>query len=207
MFLTKPIPSHKHGTNQSIIIVSGLPRSGTSMMMRMLEAGGISSLTDQVRTADTDNPHGYYELEEVKQLRNGNIIWLAEAKGKVVKIISELLKNLSPAHTYKIIFMQREMNEILASQRQMLIRRGKQQNNISDAEMAKLFDKHLKSVMAWIHEQPNIEVIYVSYNETLKNPTEQVKIINQFLGNVLDENRMVSMIDPTLYRQQFGERP
>lgn len=101
-----------------------MPRSGTSMMMKMLEAGGMKILTDSQRTADEDNPKGYYEFELVKLIQRDKS-WLPRAKGKVVKIISELLKNLPPDYQYKAIFMRRNLAEILAFQRQMLIRRGR----------------------------------------------------------------------------------
>ncbi|HZD55295.1 MAG TPA: hypothetical protein VE136_01120, partial [Anaerolineales bacterium] len=97
-------------------IVSGLPRSGTSMMMKMLEAGGVPPLTDEIRTADRDNPKGYYEFERVKKMPDGDKAWMVEARGKSVKVISALLEHLPPQYDYKVIFMRRDMNEILASQ-------------------------------------------------------------------------------------------
>ncbi|NJN53987.1 MAG: sulfotransferase [Anaerolineae bacterium] len=111
-------------TDQPVIIVSGLPRSGTSMMMKMLEVGGIPPLTDQIRTADNDNPKGYYEFERVKQLDKGDTAWVADAQGKVVKVISQLLRYLPADQEYRVIFMRRNMDEILASQQKMLINRG-----------------------------------------------------------------------------------
>src|SRR6185369_5935200 len=117
---------------EPVIIVSGLPRSGTSMMMSMLVAGGIKAMTDSIRTADEDNPKGYFELEKVKELEKDHL-WLSDAAGKAIKIISALLKHLPREYPYKTIFMRREMKEILASQRQMLIRRGEATDTISDA--------------------------------------------------------------------------
>lgn len=186
----------------AVVIVSGLPRSGTSMMMKMLEAGGIAPLTDETRTADKDNPKGYYEFERVKKLDEGDVAWLDQAGGKAVKVISALLKHLPPGYAYKVIFMQRRMEEILASQRQMLIRRGEPADSISDEKMTQLFSKHLEQVQAWIAEQPNVDVIYVSYNEILEDPTENVEKIDQFLGQYLNKERMVSVIDEDLYRQR-----
>src|SRR5215813_2579369 len=108
---------------QPIIVVSGLPRSGTSMMMKMLAAGGLPVLVDAIRAADDDNPNGYFEFEPVKQLADGQNEWLTEAGGKVVKIISALLEYLPKSYHYKIIFMERELKEILASQQKMLSHR------------------------------------------------------------------------------------
>jgi len=130
--------------NKKIItIVSGLPRSGTSMMMKMLEAGGMEILKDEIRKADEDNPAGYYEFEKVKELKK-DVSWLENAKGKSVKIISSLLEHLPEKYTYKIIFMHRNMEEILNSQRQMLFRRGEATNEVSDEKMGKMFLKHLQ---------------------------------------------------------------
>src|SRR5437899_574640 len=117
--------------SNTVTIVSGLPRSGTSMMMKMLEAGGMEPLTDHVRTADEDNPKGYYEFERVKDLEKDQT-WLEDAKGRYVKVISMLLKHLPAGYTYKVIFMRRTMEEILASQRKMLVRRGESPDRVAD---------------------------------------------------------------------------
>src|SRR6266536_2490928 len=114
----------KSPSREPIIVVSGLPRSGTSMMMKILAEGGLSIVTDELRTPDTDNPNGYFELENVKQMSAGNVDWLSNAGGKVVKVISALLEYLPPLYSYKVIFMEREIREILASQRKMLARRN-----------------------------------------------------------------------------------
>jgi hypothetical protein len=184
-----------------ITIVSGLPRSGTSMMMKMLEVGGIPPLTDKIRTADEDNPKGYYEFERVKQIEHDQA-WLEDARGKAVKMISGLLKHLPQDYTYKVIFMRRQMEEILASQRQMLVRRGEPTDTVSDEKMAELFRGHLKQIQTWIDESPNVEVIYVSYNEILEDPDTHVKRINQFLGDTLNVGNMVGVVDQRLYRQR-----
>ena len=190
-------------TSQEVVtVVSGLPRSGTSMMMKMLDAGGIRPLTDEIRTADKDNPKGYYEYERVKKLDEGDTEWVEEAQGKAVKIISALLKYLPQNYTYKVIFMLRNMDEILASQRQMLMRRGEPSDSVSDEELAELFRKHLAQIQAWIDEQPNAEAIYVSYNEVVEDPLEQARTVNRFLGDRLDVEHMVQVVDEALYRQR-----
>jgi hypothetical protein len=184
-----------------ITIVSGLPRSGTSLMMSMLEAGGMQILTDYARTPDEDNPEGYYEFERVKQIEHDQS-WLEDAKGKVVKIVSERLKHVPQGYAYKVIFMRRKMEEVLASQRQMLIRRGEPAPRISDEEIAELFERHLREVEAWLARQPHIEVTYVWYDEVLESPIAPAERINQFLGDTLNVEKMVSVVDPTLYRQR-----
>ena len=187
--------------SKTITIVSGLPRSGTSMMMKMLEAGGMEVLTDNIRTADEDNPKGYYEFERVKQIEEDRE-WLPEAQGKVVKMIAALLKHLPPDYDYKIIFVRRNMEEILASQKQMLIRRGEPTDRIGDEKMAALFQRHVQQVEAWLAEQPNIDVLYTHYNEILASPEENAVRINHFLGNTLDVKSMTEIVDPELHRQR-----
>jgi hypothetical protein len=186
---------------ETVTIVSGLPRSGTSLMMSMLEAGGMDLLVDGVRTPDEDNPKGYYEFERVKRIDDDQD-WLEEARGRVVKMISELLRRLPPTHTYKVIFMQREMEEILASQRQMLTRRGEPTDRVRDEDMARMYRHHLGQVQAWIAEQPNVEALYVSYNDLLSDPSPHLERINRFLGGALNVEAMTGVIDSSLYRQR-----
>jgi hypothetical protein len=188
---------------RGITIVSGLPRSGTSMMMRMLTAGGVEALTDNLRAADEDNPRGYLEFEKVKALEHESG-WLKDAAGKAVKIISALLKHLPLDYSYKIIFMRRKMGEVLSSQKQMLVRGGGTADGIGDERLAETFRRHLNDVESWLASQPNIEVIYVDYNELLGDPAPAVQTINHFLGGGLDTQAMTTVIDKTLYRQRDG---
>ena len=185
----------------TITIVSGLPRSGTSMTMKMLDAGGIPPLTDHVRTADQDNPKGYYEYERAKKLREGDTDWIPEAEGKAVKVIGALLMHLPSKFDYRVLFMRREMDEILASQAKMLENRG-EENQVDNETMAVLFAKHLKQIEDWMNSQSNLKYIDVDYNSMLANPTPQVRKINRFLGGNLDEAAMLEVIDPQLYRQR-----
>ena len=187
-----------------ITIVSGLPRSGTSLMMMMLEAGGMPVLTDHIRTADADNPKGYYEFERVKAIKHDQV-WLKEAGGKTVKMISALLKHLPQDYAYRIIFMRREMEEILASQRQMLIRRGESTDTVSDERIAELSTDHLQRVATWIDDQPNIDVLYVSYNEILKDPLTQARCVAEFVDIDLNVEKMSQVVDSSLYRQRHRQ--
>jgi hypothetical protein len=197
---TMAVPSQRDAT--PIVVVSGLPRSGTSMMMRMLEAGGLPILTDEVRRADADNPEGYFEFERVKQLDKGDRDWLSEAQGKAVKVISALLEHLPPDHAYRVIFMHRHMEEILASQRKMLERRGGPASEANDARLAALFEKHLARVQAWLAAQPNMTVLDVDYNALLSDPLSQSQAISRFLDGILDTGRMVAVVNPALYRNR-----
>lgn len=185
-----------------IVVVSGLPRSGTSMMMAMLAAGGIPPLTDHVRAPDQSNPKGYFEFERVKRLPDGDTAWLAEAKGYAVKVISALLFHLPPTYAYRVIFMQRHLAEVLASQRAMLAAQGQYTEEAEDAQLAAAFERHLSHVQAWLAAQPHMQVLYVHYNALFKNPEMQIARINAFLGGKLDTQAMMGVIDPALYRQR-----
>jgi len=185
-----------------IVIVSGLPRSGTSMMMKMLEAGGLRVFVDNLRTPDPDNPEGYYEYERVKQLDKGDTAWVGDAQGQVVKVISALLEHLPPDYRYQVIFMNRNISEVLASQKKMLERRGEATDKVGDAEMASLFAKHVARTKAWLQAQPNFETIEVDYNQLLADPEPQTHAVNIFLGGILDEARMAAAVNPNLYRNR-----
>jgi hypothetical protein len=185
-----------------VTVVSGLPRSGTSMMMQILQAGGLEILTDQQRAADDDNPKGYYEFERVKKMKDGDVKWVKDARGKVVKVISALLEYLPREIPYKVIFMQRKMDEILASQKQMLVRRGEPTDKASDATLGDLFSRHLQKVENWLSGQQNIQVLYIQYDELLAQPETHIHSLVEFLGVQLDEAAMLKVPDTALYRQR-----
>lgn len=191
-------------TMPAIPVVSGLPRSGTSLMMRMLEAGGIPPLTDHERSADDDNPGGYYEFERVKQLEKGDTAWLAATAGKAVKVISVLLRHLPAAYHYRVIFMERELGEVLASQQKMLVNRAEDAEAVDAQQMALLFANHLQEIRRWLAAQPNVDVLYISYSDLLSAPMPLVTQINNFLGGQLNTAAMLDVIDPTLYRNRQG---
>ena len=187
---------------QPVIIVSGLPRSGTSMMMKILEAGGLPVLIDGLRAADPDNPEGYYELERVKALDKGDTAWVGDARGHGVKVISALLEYLPSIYSYRVIFMHRNMDEILRSQRKMLARRNEPVDAVADAEMAELFAKHVAKVQEWLRSQPNFTLLDVDYNVMLKDPEPYVAAVNRFLDNRLDAQAMIAVVNPDLYRNR-----
>ena len=195
--------SKKNTKDQPIIIVSGLPRSGTSMMMRMLAEGGLPVLTDELRRPDDDNPGGYFELEVVRQLKEGNFSWLRESNGKVVKVISALLEYLPKEFQYKIIFMERDPKETLASQKKMLDHRG-ETSKLSDEEMAQQFQTHLAAMKPWLVRQPNMDVLYVNYNALIAEPGPYCERIAEFLNVRLDQSHMLAVPDKQLYRNRNG---
>lgn len=187
---------------EPVIVVSGLPRSGTSMAMRMLEAGGMTILSDGIRTADESNPKGYFELEKVKGLDKGtDTSWLNDAKGKAVKIISFLLPHLPKNLNYKIIFMHRDLEEVLASQAKMLEHR-REPNETDDADMRGAYEQHLRKAKFLIAHQPGFAALEIAYREVVSDPREQARRINVFLGGRLDLERMVSVVDEGLYRNR-----
>ena len=187
---------------QPIVVVSGLPRSGTSMIMKMLEAGGLPVQTDGLRTADEDNPKGYYEVERVKGLaQEADKGWLAEARGKGIKVISYLLKSLPPQFNYRVVFIRREMEEVLASQRKMLARRGETEATPPE-RMRALFEDDLWRAGYQLRRRPEFETIELHYSAVLARPLEEAQRLAAFLGGGLDAEAMAAAVDPQLYRNR-----
>lgn len=190
---------------QPVVVVSGLPRSGTSMAMKMLEAGGLDVVIDHVRTPDEDNPKGYFEDERVKDLAEmENKEWLRDARGKVIKIVSLLLQYLPDTNRYKVVFMRRHLHEVLASQAKMLDRRG-ETSETSDEEMLQMYEGHLDKVQFQLRFRDYFDVLYVDFRDALENPVREAKRINDFLGGGLDEGKMIEVVDPELYRNRVAE--
>jgi hypothetical protein len=192
------------GRGQPVIIVSGLPRSGTSMAMKMLDAAGIEAFQDGIRVADEDNPKGYYEHERVKDLDKpgADRRWVKEARGKALKVISFLLPYLPGENDYRIIFMGRKIEEVLASQAKMLDRRG-EDNETEDARMTELYEDHLKKVRNVIEVRENMQLLDIHYSDVLADAAPQAKRIAEFLG-LPDEaaRRMGAQVDQQLYRNR-----
>jgi hypothetical protein len=188
-----------------ITVVSGLPRSGTSMMMSALRSGGMSLLVDGIREADANNPKGYYEFERVKKLPLGDTEWLKSAEGKAVKIISALLEYLPDAYDYRVIFMERDIDEILRSQKRMLARSGTDQGaTVSDEDMRRHFQAHLEEVQSLLTTRGWLKVIYVSYNQVLQNPIGEFQRVAKFLEDRADPALMTEVVDPALYREKIN---
>ncbi len=184
-----------------VVIVSGLPRSGTSMMMKMLTAAGLEIVTDNVRSADEDNPKGYFEYERVKELdKSTDKGWLREHKGKVLKIISFLLKDLPDDCFYRVIFMRRDLDEVIASQNKMLDRRGEPRDETGDEKMIQLYRNHLRKVELILQQRPNFELLDVSYRQVIEQPREQAVRVAKFLGLKVEPDQVASAVDRRLYR-------
>ena len=184
-----------------VTVVSGLPRSGTSMMMQMLAAGGLEILTDQQRVADDDNLQGYYELEAVKQTRQ-DPTWLQQAPGKAVKVIYRLLEDLPCDYHYRVLFMLRPLPEVIASQSVMLERRGTKGADISSDQLQKIFAGELQRVQSWLDAQENFAWTTIEYPKVLADATHEAKRVSQFLECALDIAGMADQVNQQLYRQR-----
>jgi hypothetical protein len=190
------------GADREIVVVSGLPRSGTSLMMQMLDKGGVPAVTDSLRTPDVDNPRGYYEFEAVKKIKE-DASWLPETRGKVFKMVSQLLYDLPASESYRIVFMRRDLDEMLDSQEKMLARLGRP--SAPRDEIKRAFTQHLDRLLAWLEKQPNMPVLFVRHGDLVADPRAQVERINAFFGGRLDIEAMVAAVDPSLYRNRKAE--
>jgi hypothetical protein len=184
-----------------ITVVSGLPRSGTSLMMQMLAAGGLPPLADGLRVSDVNNPRGYFEWEKIKQLRDDPSC-IAEAEGKAVKVVSALLRNLPSGHSYHLILMSRALEEVVASQAEMIKQLGAAGPSLNGAAMMATFEMHLKQVAVWLDSQKNIAVCRVQHGSLLKAPREEAMRVQEFLVLPLEVEAMASQVDVSLHRQR-----
>lgn len=188
-----------------IVVVSGLPRSGTSMMMQMLAKGGLPAFTDGNREADVDNPRGYFEHEKSTRL-GSDASWIPEARGHAVKIVAQLLPSLPRGERYRVVFMDRDLHEIVKSQRVMLDRLGREGGRLTDARMMSTLDAQVAQVERLLARRPDIDAIFVDYASVLENPSDEVARIAAFLGDGLDTNAMIEGVDAALRNQRSDRR-
>ncbi|HVH19270.1 MAG TPA: sulfotransferase [Myxococcota bacterium] len=187
----------------AVIVVSGLPRSGTSMMMRMLEAGGVAPFTDGERTADIDNPEGYYEYRRVMELeKDPDRSWVRQARGRALKVISFLLRHLPHDNVYRIVYMRRNLDEVLTSQDKMLDRLGNAAPGADLEAMKEAYRNDIVSARLYARKQPNMEMLEVHYAETVADPVATARTVNAFLGGGLDEAKMAAAVKAQLYRNR-----
>jgi hypothetical protein len=198
---TGPTSGGSRDQRNPITIVSGLPRSGTSLMMQMLAAGGLPLLTDGQRAADPDNPRGYFELEAVKRTKQ-DPSWLAEAPGRAVKMVHLLLRDLPADRSYRVILMKRRLEEVVRSQQAMLDRTGKTGAPLPPEKLIAAFQSQYRRIETWLAGQDNFDVLYISYNELIADPAPAIAAVNAFLGGTLDEQAMRTVVDASLYRQR-----
>ena len=188
---------------EPVIVVSGLPRSGTSMVMQMLGAGGLTCADDGIRAADEDNPRGYFEVERVKRLhKEGDKSWMRNHQGEAVKVISFLLRHLPADLRYRVLLIHRDLEEVLASQRRMLLRRGEDPDAVPEPEMARSFADHLREVEAFLEGAANFEALRLDYGRVLADPDAAARAIDGFLGGGLDRGAMAAAVDGSLHRNR-----
>jgi tetratricopeptide (TPR) repeat protein len=186
-----------------VTVVAGLPRSGTSMMMQLLAAGGIAPYTDGQRTPDSDNPRGYLEHAQATQLQK-DASWIPQARGKAVKVVATLVRHLPPGEDYRIVFMMRNLDEVTASQRAMLDRLGRKGARLSDRALHRTYAGHLVQVQQWLRAHPTIAVLPVDYAEAVRNPRATAEAVAQFVGEPFDTAAAAAAVDATLKRQHGG---
>ena len=185
-----------------VIVVSGLPRSGTSMMMKMLDAAALSIMSDNERAADEDNPKGYFEYARVKDLKDeADKSWVREARGQVLKVISHLLETLPDENFYRVILVRRDFDEIIASQNKMLERRG-EENQVADSTVKEAYIRHLVDIRYMVRRRPNFEMIEVQFMQAMEAPRIFATDVNKFLGGNLDVESMMAVVDLELYRNR-----
>ena len=188
-----------------VVLVSGLPRSGTSMLMQMLEKGGMPIVTDQIRTPDEDNPKGYHELERIKEIdKNSDKAWLRNHRGQAIKTISFLLRYLPLDLNYQVVFMRRDITEVLRSQNKMLERNGTIDPLVADEKMRRNYEFHLKKVYYTLDNTPNFKALYLEYPAVVGNPLGAAEQIRRFLGRQLDVSAMAAAVDTGLYRNRHS---
>lgn len=183
--------------DNQIVVVSGLPRSGTSLMMQMLQSGGIEVLTDSNRKADVSNPKGYLEYKPVMALHKDNS-WLNIAQNKSIKIVAPLLKFLDPKYRYKVIFMTRDLSEVVKSQQKMI---GKDIDTLP-VKLFEAYKRQLQQVETWKEKEPSVEFIYIDYKDAIYNTERTVKKVASFVGKQLNTEAMQSCVDKNLHRNK-----
>jgi len=188
---------------EPIVVVSGLPRSGTSMLMKMLDAGGMEIMTDSERVADIDNPKGYFEYERVKDLeKETDKSYIREGRGKVLKVISFLIKDLPDDNDYRVIFMRRNLDEVLASQNKMIQRLGTEDSTAAEEAMKEAYRNDIVRTRLLCRNRPNFELIEINYKNTIEDPAATAHRVNGFVGGHLDEAAMKEAVDGSLYRNR-----
>ena len=188
---------------EPIVVISGLPRSGTSMLMKMLESGGMEILTDSERAADIDNPKGYFEYARVKDLtEETDKSWVRDARGKVLKVISHLLEALPDDNFYRVIFMRRDLDEVLASQNKMIHRLGTTDTTATEAAMKEAYRNDIVRTRLLCRNRQNFELIEIGYKPTIEDPAMTARSVNAFVGGHLNEAAMREAVDASLYRNR-----
>ena len=184
-----------------VTVVSGLPRSGTSMMMQMLSAGGLTVLADQIRGADSDNLQGYLEFEPVKATKR-DASWVEGAVGKAVKVVYLLLSDLPAEFEYRVLFLRRDLQEVVRSQQKMLMRRGEEGAGGESGQIVAMFRRQIEKTAQWLDRQANFQSLNVTYGNVIEDPHAEAQRVSDFLQIPLNTTAMAAVVDPSLYRQR-----
>ena len=182
-----------------VTVVTGVPRSGTSLMMQMLRAGGMPILSDGARPPDADNPHGYLEFEPARRLPE-DASWVPLAAGRAVKVVHALVPALPAGQRYRLILMRRRLDRVVASQRAMLARQGRAESGseLGDARLVEIFRVQIAALERWAAGRADVELLQVGYEETLRDPIGVSRRVSDFLGGGMDENAMAAAVDRSL---------
>lgn len=187
----------------TVSVVSGLPRSGTSLVMQMLAAGGMPVLADAARPPDAHNPNGYFEFQPVRRTATDHT-WVHHAAGKAVKVVHVLLPHLPGGYSYRVLLIHREIREVLASQQRMLATLGRRGADLPPDRLAEVFARQLRRVLDWAARQPNVALLQLHHRDLIRNPSAEANRINDFLGGALNVTGMTDVVDPSLYRQRHA---
>jgi hypothetical protein len=190
-------------SREVITVVAGLPRTGTSMMMQMLAAGGLTPLTDGKRAADDDNPRGYFEYEPATRLRD-DASWVPQARGRVVKLVAPLLPFLPTDQHYRVIFMHRDLREVIASQQVMLKNLDRKGGQLSPDRLAAVLERNVRQIARHLARQPRFKILHLDYAEVLADPAGAAAQMNKFLDGGLDPVTAAAAVLPELRRQKVG---
>ena len=183
----------------SVVVVTGLPRSGTSMLMQMLAAGGLEAFSDGARAPDANNPRGFLEHARVRALAR-DAEWLPEADGRAVKVVAPLLPHLPAGPAYRVVWLDRDLDEVLRSQRRMLARLGRPA--APDDTLRAAYARHLEAAAAWTETTPRVGVLRLDYARVTEAPTEAARTLAAFLDRGLDVEAIAAAVDPALYRER-----
>ncbi len=189
--------------SRDVVIVAGLPRSGTSMLMQLVHAGGLLALTDGRRLADSDNPRGYFEFEQATRIST-DASWLPLARGKVVKLALPLVRWLPPGEAYWLIIIERDVRQVIASQRRMLDRLGRGGAVLSEPALAAEYARQREQVRQWVDSRTDVAVLSVRYDQVLADPRRVAAQVAEFVGRPFDVAAAAAAVDPSLQRQFAG---
>lgn len=188
-------------SRETIVVVSGIPRSGTSLMMNMLGRAGLPLLTDETRGADESNPEGYFELAAVRKTQEDNA-WVSRAQGHAVKVIHRILPALPEVYRYRVILMHRPVAEVVQSQDRMLARLGADPSQLPEGRIEAIFKEQHEQTRALLEQEAHFDWIEVEYPELVEAPVRGAEQVIRFLELSAEPADVATAIDARLYRER-----